>query len=185
MGLKAKNSMAQHKLLLLYLLNTNPHRPEEQGGHDRLMLTELQIMRIMDELELMSYFDLKECLFELKENRDINAGATPQGMMYSITEKGSDIINVMLEELHLSSRNAVRDYLVQNNDELKKESQYISEYIKLRENEYRVTLKVLEQNSTIFEINVVVYSKQQAQHISEKWKDRAVDIYRDMMLKFS
>ncbi len=185
MGLKAKNSMAQHKLLLLYLLNTNPHRPGEQGGRELLMLTELQIMRIMDELELMSYFDLKECLFELKENKDINTSATPQGILYSITDKGADIITVMEDELHLSSRNAVRDYLIQNNEELKKESQYISEYIKLRENEYRVTLKVLEQNSTIFEINVVVYSKQQAQQISDKWKDCAVDIYRDMMLKFS
>ncbi len=188
MSLIAKQSMAQYKLLLLYLLNVNPKCPDQQAPNaekDALALTELQMMRITDELGFMHYFDLKECLFELKESNHIYIETTPQAVLYSITPSGRHIINVLVNDLHLSSRNAISEYMAENYKELEKESQFVSEYLKLGENEYRVTLKVLEKNSAIFEINVVVYSKQQAKDICKKWKDNAVSVYKELMLQLS
>ncbi|MEG2202506.1 MAG: DUF4364 family protein, partial [Christensenellaceae bacterium] len=159
---------------LLYLLDRS-----------NMGLSELQIVRIMDELGLLSYFDLKECIFELEQNNHIIANPTPQTLLYSISEKGSAMLNVLVEDLRLSFRTSIDEYLQKNKSELEKESQLIGEFIKLSENEYRVTLKVLEQNRTVFEINLIVYSKTQAQQMVEQWRSKAVSLYQELFMQLS
>ncbi|MDL2237990.1 DUF4364 family protein [Christensenellaceae bacterium OttesenSCG-928-K19] len=174
MTVRPQPSMAQNKLWVLYLLKQS-----------EMELSELQIMRICDELDVIGYFDLVECLFELTQNGHIYQKNLPQGVAYGITEKGAEIINVMRNDLRLSLRHAVDDYLKQHKTALLKESQFIGEYLKLRDNEYRVTLRVLEKNETIFEINIIVSAKAEAQAMVEKWTENAVEIYKEVILKLS
>jgi len=166
--------IAHNKLIILYLLKKSD-----------MDLSELQIMRIMDELSLMRYFDLKESIFELEQNGHIYSSAMPQALLYGITEAGLNIINVLENDLRLSFRNSIDDYLHLNKNELKKESQYKSDYIKIGDGEYRVALKVLEKSSVIFEINVVVYSRDEAEYMVSKWQDNAVAVYKDLLIKLS
>lgn len=179
MTIKPQATMAQNKLLLLYLLNAG------SGKQDGLLLSELQIMRIMEELGFMHYFDLKECLFELLQDRRIKEVVTPRAVLYGITQSGGNIIEALEDDLRLSLRRGVDEYLSRNRGELEKESQFIGEYLKLGENEYRVVLKVLEKSVTIFEVSLIVYSRDEARKIAENWKDNAVAIYKDLILKLA
>jgi hypothetical protein len=167
-------AMAQNKLLMLYLL--------DKSG---MALSELQIMRLMDELGFMRYFDLKECLFELEQNGHILLSTTPQAAIYEISENGKNIVNVLEKDLRLSARKGIDGYLAQNREKLKMEAHYVAEYIKLGSDEYRVIFKVLEEGMTIMEINMVVYSRDEAQAMTAKWKDNAVDVYKELLEKLS
>ncbi|WP_066684088.1 DUF4364 family protein [Christensenella intestinihominis] len=172
MKVKPKQTMAHNKLLLLYLL--------EKSG---MALSELQLVRIMTELSFMGYFDLKECIFELEQGGHIYSRTTPQNTVYGITDAGINMLDVLVNDLRLSFRETVDAYLKEHRSELELESQLVGEYIKLAQNEYRVILKVLEHDRTIFEINSIVYSKQEAQKIVDNWRKNAVSIYKDVVLR--
>lgn len=174
MSAKSGQSLAQNKLLLLYML--------KQSSFE---LSELQIMRIMNDLGFMGYFDLMERLLELESDQHIYSNVTPQATLYGITKEGANIVDVLMDELRLSSRKLIDTYLAEHKDELAKESQLIGEFIKIGDNEYRVTLKVLEKTLTVFEINIVVYSRAEAQLMIDKWRDNAVSIYKDLILRLS
>ena len=174
MTVKPKQTIAQNKLILLYLLRSGA-----------MQFSELQLMRIASELTLMSYFDLKESLFELVQNDHATQIVTPNSILYEATENGLRIVDVMENDIRLSFREAIDSYLEKHRDALKKESQFVAEYIKLPNNEYRVILKVLEKNATVFEINVIVYSKDEAKTLIRNWKDNAVSLYKDILLRLS
>lgn len=174
MDVKPKQSMAHHKLLLLYLLR--------QSG---MALSELQLVRIMTELSFMGYFDLKECIFELEQGGHISARVTPQSTAYQITEAGSNMLEVLKNDLRLSFREAAEEYLTKHRSKLEMESQFVGEYIKLSENEYRVTLKIMERDRTIFEIDSLVSSKREAQRVVDHWPKNAIAVYKDVTLRLS
>lgn len=172
MKVKPKQSMAHNKLLLLYLLKQS-----------EMALSELQLVRIMTELSFMGYFDLKECVFELTQSGHIRGRVTPQSTSYEITANGVNMLEVLKNDLRLSFREAVDAYLREHRAELEMESQFVGEYIKLSQNEYRVILKILEHDRTIFEINSLVYSKGEAQKIIENWPKNAISVYKDVTLR--
>lgn len=171
MQVKPVQTMAQNKLLILYLINASG-----------MQLSELQMVRIMGDLTIMQYFDLKECLFELEQLNDIYKTDTPGGALYGITEKGAGMLATLKDDLRLSFREKIDEYISSHKTKLIMESQFISEYIKLSENEYRVILKVLENSRTVFEINVIVYSKQEAVKMSENWQENAISLFKDVIL---
>ena len=62
------------------------------------------------------------------------------------------------------------------------ETQLYAEYIRISDGEYRVTLKILERDVPVLDLNIVCYSKREAQAITSNWQDRATTIYRDLLL---
>ena len=172
MQIKPKQTMANNKLLLLYLLDKS-----------EIGLSELQLVRIFGELSFMGYFDLKECMFELEQGHHIYSKQTPQCVTYGITEKGSRMLDVLLSDLRLSFRERIDAYLEKHSGELKMESQLAGEMIKLSESEYRVILKVLEEDRTVFELSCIVYSKESAQTMLENWRSNAVSLYKDVLTR--
>ena len=174
MQIKPKQTMANNKLLLLYLLNKSD-----------IPLSELRLVRIFSDLSFMGYFDLKECMFELEQNRHISSRSTPQSVVYSITEKGANMLRVLCEDLRLSFREGIDKYLEAHSSELKMESQLVGEMIKLSSSEYRVILKVLEEDRTVFELNCIVYSKDAAQTMLDNWRANAVSLYKDVLMRLS
>ena len=149
--------IAQNKLLLLYLLNSM-----------NIQLSELQILRIVTENGWMNYFDMKESIFELLESRLIDQHETTAGNFYSITELGRTTLSYLEKELRNSRRKDIDEYCASNRDDLRLETELFADYIKIDEDEYKVMLKVLENQIPVFEINLVTYSKSSAQAFIEK-----------------
>ncbi len=166
--------IAQNKLLLLYLLNSM-----------NIQLSELQILRIMTENSWMNYFDMKESVFELLESRLIDQHETTAGNFYSITELGRTTLSYLEKELRNSRRKDIDEYCASNRDDLRLETELFADYIKIDEDEYKVMLKVLENQIPVFEINLVTYSKSSAQAFIEKWKSVAPSIYKSTYFTLS
>ena len=153
--------IAQNKLLLLYLFNSI-----------NIQLSELQILRIVTEKGWLNYFDMKESIFELLESRLIEQHETTAGNFYSISELGKTTLSYLEKELRSSRRKDIDDYCIANRDDLKLETDLFADYVKIDEDEYKVMLKVLENQIPVFEINLVTYSKSSAQTFINKWEGR-------------
>jgi hypothetical protein len=167
-------AIAQNKLLILYLLKSI-----------NIQLSELQILRIVSDNNWLNYFDLKECMFELIESHLVEQRDTPSGLFYSISEAGSNTVFYLEKELPASVRKAVDTYCEANRDELRLETELCADYIKIDEGEYKVMLKVLENQVPVFELNLVTYSQASAEAFINKWKHVAPKIYKNTYDKLS
>jgi hypothetical protein len=150
-----------------------------------IQLSELQILRIVSENNWLNYFDLKDCMFELMENRLVDQRDTPNGLFYSITDLGGETVFYLEKELPSSVRKAIDTYCQANRDDLRLETELFADYIKIDEGEYKVMLKVLENQVPVFELNLVTYSQTSAETFIKKWKDVAPKIYKSTYDKLS
>ena len=160
-------TIAQNKLLILYLLKTI-----------NIPLSELQILRSVTENNWLNYFDLKECMFELMESSLVEQCETPTGTFYSVTELGRTTLFHLEKEMLNSLRKAIDEYCSANRDELRLETELSAEYIKIDEGEYKVMLKILENHVPVFELNLITYSQVSAETFISKWKKVAPKIYK-------
>lgn len=161
-------AIAQNKLLILYLLKSI-----------NIQLSELQILRIVSENSWLNYFDLKECMFELIESRLVDQRDTPNGLFYSVTDLGGETVFYLEKELPASVRKAVDTYCNANRDELRLETELFADYLKIDEGEYKVMLKVLENQVPVFELNLVTCSQTSAETFIKNWKHVAPKIYKN------
>ncbi|MDD5017381.1 MAG: DUF4364 family protein [Eubacteriales bacterium] len=161
-------AIAQNKLLILYLLKTI-----------NIQLSELQILRIVTDNGWLNYFDLKECMFELIESNLVEQRETPNGTFFAITELGRDTLFSLEKELLNSQRKAIDAYCTANRDDLRLETELFADYIKIDEGEYKVMLRVLENQVPVFELNLIIYSQHSAEAFINKWKKVAPKIYKD------
>lgn len=167
-------AIAQNKLLILYLLNSI-----------NIQLSELQILRIVSEKGWLNYFDMKESLFELGESNLIEQRETPNGTFYVISQLGKNTLSYLKKDLRNSWRIAIDEYCEQNRADLRLETELFADYIKIDDNEYKVMLKVLENQVPVFELTLVTYSKSSAQAFIDKWKSVAPTIYKNTFFTLS
>ena len=60
-------------------------------------------------------------------------------------------------------------------------SSVIAEFTPKNENNYTVTLKIVENNETIFEVKTYAGSRERAKKIVENWKNHANMIYPNIL----
>jgi len=155
------------KLILLYLFNAVD-----------IKLSELQIIRCITNQNWSNYFDIKESLFELNKSGMLEKRESPNGLFYHITTSGKESIGLFYKDILHSVRDSIDQYSKANKDQLKKESDLFADYIKLGDDEYRVSLRILDDTRSIFEINLVVYSKDEAEQMMNNWLSSAQNIYK-------
>jgi len=166
--------IAQNKLLILYLLNSI-----------NIQLSELQILRVVTEKNWLNYFDMKECMFELVESRLAVQRETPNGTFFVISELGQSTLGHLKKELRSSVRKSIDEYCEKNRADLRLETELFADYIKIDDNEYKVMLKVLENQIPVFELTLVTYSQSSAQKFIEKWKSVAPTVYKNTFFTLS
>jgi len=168
-------SSSQNKLLMLFLLNTLGTR-----------LSESQLLRIVSDNEWMNYFDFELTLHILADSHMVYQDQSINGVFYSITDIGRQTLEFFEKELPYSLRQTVREYCNQNIDELKLEARLFGEYLCISEDEYLVRLRILDKNATIFELNLMAASKEEAALYVENWPKRAQQLYKmsyEMLMK--
>ena len=161
-------AIAHNKLLILYLLKSI-----------NIQLSELQILRIVADNGWLNYFDFKECMFELIESNLVEQRETPNGAFFVVTELGRDTLFYLEKELLNSQRKAIDEYCEANRDDLRLETELFADYIKIDEGEYKVMLRVLENQVPVFELNLITYSQHSAQSFINRWKVAAPKIYKN------
>ena len=161
---------AENKLIILLIMN-----------QFSIPLTNSQIMEFVLEKDYMNYFYLQQALGELVSSGMLEYSQSDESFFYLITEKGKNTLQYFSERLDLQLRSSIEKSVSLKKQMLLRELQVLADYVKERDNEYIVDLKVIENNITLIDLKLNVISNKQAKQIWERWKNEAPHLYGDIL----
>ncbi len=162
--------VAKNKLSILFILSCADFDIRED-----------QLIEYVSDTKLMEYFDLMKSLSELKENSLINIipSGTAMASSISLTDIGKTTLEAFIKELSFTWRESTEEYFDKNRERLLLESKLFADYLRIGENQYRLTLRIVERNLPVFEIMMICTSKEEADSFAKGWKKNAMQVYLD------
>jgi len=164
------NDEAESKLLLLYIFNKF-----------EVPITNNQITDFIMENDLLNYFVLQQFLSELVDTSLLEYSNNEEHYYYLITEKGIDTLNYFKDRLSENLLNKIDLSIEKRKKVLLKETQISANYKKKSKDDYLVELKVVENDITLIDLKLDVVSNKQAKLICDNWKNKAQDIYGEII----
>lgn len=162
--------LADNKLSILYYVQT-------MG----IPLTNEQIAEFFTKEYLMNYFYLQQLLAELVESLHLAYMEVRQNHYYSLTEKGSEALDFFHTHIEPFNKERIFTYAEKNRIRLRNENQLTADYKQLDNQEYEVTLRVMEGKIKLMELKLNVTNSRQARVICSNWKTKAPEIYKKTM----
>ena len=127
--------------------------------------------------DLISVFDFSLALANLEENGLVLAIKRPFGQSYRISDEGQRTLRLFEEGLPCSERERVTNYICENRDRLRKETQVLSAQRDLPGGEIELTLNVAEGARTVFAVTLPVWSRDDAKKVRANWETRNADVF--------
>lgn len=163
-------TLAENKVLILYLLSLID-KPINNDSLYRLVLS----------IQDMNYFYFQQFLLDLEENKYIINYEMQDMEVYEITETGKSTLDLTLDMLPGIIKLKVDETVKGEYREIQNESSIKAEFIPLSENEFIVKCKIIENNVTIFEVQTLASSREQAVRIVQNWEESAGTIYPNVL----
>ena len=163
-------SLAENRTLILYILD-KVSKPVTNDALLKLVLSAYN----------MNYFYFQQFLLDLEQNNYIVSYIKESENLYELTEEGKKTLE-LAEDLipgivKFKVDNNFKDVLTDIENEIAVSSDFIPE----SENNYSVKCRIVENNSTLFELTTFAGSREQAKHISDNWNKDAAQIYPKIM----
>ena len=149
---KLANQAAKNKIVLLYLLETAGFR-----------LMDEQLIVAADDNGLMAYLDLQVALADLVENSLVEKSVSINGTFYAITELGKSMLEFFASDIPYSVRQRIQAYMEANRERFALEGRICTEYVQVGEDQFRVNLRLLENDVPVFALSFLAASKEEAE----------------------
>ncbi len=156
-----------YKLIILYIL-------------DRINfpITHTELTLFILEKEYATPFTINQPLEELIEDKYVYVDRSHTPHLYSITAEGKETLSYFYTRIPVGIRDDIDAYLSAKEYELREMAAVTAEYSPTsKKNEYIVELRVVERDSELVHINLLVTSTAEADTICSKWKECSADIY--------
>ncbi len=163
-------TLAENKILLLYILS----KVGKSISHSELL--EL-VISISD----MNYFYFEQFLLDLLEDHYIMKYVKENIELYEITEEGKNAIQLTIDIIPGIVKLKVDSQFKENLDTIKDKFSISAEYTPISEKEFMVRCKIIENNTTIFDLQTYAGSRNQAKKIVDNWNQKAADIYPQIL----
>ncbi len=163
-------TLAESKILLLYILS----KVGKPISHNELL--EL-VSSIVD----MNYFYFQQFLLDLLEDNYIIKYILEDAEIYEITPEGKNAIDLTIDIIPGILKLEVDSKFKENLDTIKDKFSISAEYTPLSEREFSVRCKIVENNTTIFDLQAHAGSREQAKNIVENWNNNATEIYPKLL----
>ena len=157
---------AENKVLLLYFIK-----------FINIPVSNMQLTRIMLENRFMNYFLLQQGLHELISDKLVNSETRDNIDYYTITQQGEKMLEMFEGILPAGIKARIREIVEIIRPAIRYEASVIAEYTLENENEYEVKCKIIENFKPLIDIRLSVGSREDARHICKNWKERAKEIY--------
>lgn len=154
--------LAENKLLILYIMSES-----------KIPLTKNDLTQIVMGNNLMNYFAMQQMLGDLVNGGFITCYEDKSKHFYRLEQKGENTLSLFKNRIPQKIRHQVSEYLSDNGDQIKREKQIVGRYTIESENEYLVTLRIIEHNKTTFNLELRVTSHKLARSICENWENNA------------
>lgn len=163
------NSLAQSKLLILYILN-KVNKP----------ISADELLQLVVSITDMNYFYFQQFLLDLLANKYIANYHSDNSIIYVMTDEGKQALelteNIIPGILKLKVDSTFKDNLLEIQDEFS----VIAEFIPENENEYFVKCKLIENSKPMLDITLFAGSRIQANNIVNNWKKNANKLYPEL-----
>ncbi|KXZ40296.1 protein of unknown function [Alkalithermobacter thermoalcaliphilus JW-YL-7 = DSM 7308] len=170
MFLRSSEELAVNKLLILYILDKM-----------EIPLTNSQITQVIMENEFVDYFSLQQFISELVQSNFIKILNEEGKDYYSLTEKSIEALEYFISRIPEDMKEKIDKYVLENKENILKETQIKSNFYKKGPDEFVVNLKVIEKHIELINIDLNVPSNKQAKLICDNWKKNAPDIYGEII----
>ena len=165
-----KEELAENKLKILYLLNKA-----------NCTLTNLQIQRLLYDVDDINYYYFQHLLSELVAQRYIANYEKDEEWLYEITIQGKELLelteNILPGIIKHQLDVAVKEKLFDVQNEVSITSKFVPE----NDNEYTTVCRISESHKTLFELKIYCASNDQAKLISENWNKHANEYYPEII----
>ena len=158
--------VTKNKLTILYYIHVS-----------KLDITREQLYRAIAENDAMNYFDFESCTHELEEDSFIAAVPHVFGQGYRVTVRGTDILEQFVESLPVSLREKLDRYAREHMEQMRLQTQIVSDMEELSGGGYLVRLRALENNAAILELSMRVATRDMAQRIRSNWESESQELY--------
>ena len=162
--------LAEGKVLILYILN-KIGKP----------VTNEELLNVVTNLTDMNYFYFQQFLLDLIEEKYIKYYSNNHDMVYNLTSKGIDTLNLTIDIIPGIRKLRIDNNLKENVAEVEEDLSVTADFIPYNENEYSVKCSVVENSIPMFEITIFAGTRDQAQAICDNWKANAIEIYPQML----
>lgn len=168
---KNNNSLAQDKVLILYILN-NLKRD----------ITESDLFKLISPINNINYFYFKQVLTDLVDSKLVETYTNDDKnednrTIYEISTEGKNSLELTIDVLPGLLKLKADTVFKNEIGKINNESSIVTEYIPEDEHSYTVRCKIIENNKTFFEVRTFAGSNEHAKLISDNWKNNAYDIY--------
>lgn len=163
-------TLAENKVLILYILN-KVKKP----------ISSENLLKLVLSIQDMNYFYFQQFVLDLLETRYITSHSIENEPIYEITELGEETLSLTQDLLPGIIKLKVDSTIKTELNEIEEASSVTSEFVAYRENEFTVKCKIIENNSTIFEVQSFAGSRDQAKMIADNWEKNSSKIYPEIM----
>ncbi|MGN0505827.1 MAG: DUF4364 family protein [Lachnospiraceae bacterium] len=159
-------SLMLYKLIILYIL-------------DRMdfPITNTELTRFIVEKGYTGYIEVQQTLQELIEDNYVEVEHTHNAYLYRITPSGKETLSFFYTKISVAIRDDIDEYLSEKEYQLREMVASSADYYEAKKNEFVVELRVVERDSELVHINLLVTSAEEADTICSHWKDCSADIY--------
>ena len=159
-------SLMLYKLIILYIL-------------DRMdfPITNTELTRFILEKEYCDYITINQILAELIEDKYVANEHSHNTYLYRITPSGKETLSFFYTRISVAIRDEIDTYLSEKEYQLREMVSTTADYYEAKKNEFVVELRVVERDSELVHINLLVTSAAEADLICSRWKECSADIY--------
>ena len=163
-------TLAKKKALILYILDkvSNP-------------ISNDALLKLVVSIDNMNYFYFQEFLLDLLENKYIVNYIQDGESIYELTNEGKQALSLVKDLIPGITKFKVDNNFKETLGEIQNEISVSSDFIPHSENDYSVKCKIVENNQTLFELQVFAGSRDQAKAISDNWNTNAEKLYPEIL----
>ena len=130
-----------------------------------------------------NFLTLQQAIGELLDNQLMLQKTEANKVMLSITPEGKDTLSYFENRISDAIKEDVRQFMTENNKELKNAYSITSNYYKSVSGEYEAQLVAKEKGVVLVDLKISVPTKEIAEDVCLNWQKRNEEIYRMLMQK--
>ena len=159
-----------YKLMILYILS-----------RVNFPLTNAQLTAFILEKEYTNYFNLQRAISDLIDDAYISTRTIRNSTLYRITESGMETLQLFDHMISSGIKEDIETYLLQNKYVLQEEVSTPAEFFQVKKGEYMAHLSVIERDTSIIDLSLVVTTEEEASKICSSWKEKSSEVYAYLM----
>lgn len=164
--------MMLYKLMILYIL-------------DRIdfSMTDSQLTDFFIGKNYTDFFTLRETINDLVVDGYIEKESVRNKTLYKITESGGETLSYFFKDISPAAREDIDQYLTSQRYHIKEEQSTPADYFEVRHSEYLADCKIIERDTTLFDLQIVLSSEAEAERLCNNWRDNSSELYTYVVTK--